>query len=105
MADLHHEVATTLYTTQHRNTKIAGQVPPATNLEGTGSVRVTARQHVQQGSKSRAVAADTWWVVRIHFPQCFDMTVPSEQRAGAHQPLAVEGRDLPRWSKATMQYK
>jgi hypothetical protein len=37
--------------------------------------------------------------------QCFDMTVPSEARAGTHQPLAVEAKDLPRWSKATMQYK
>ncbi|KAF6264135.1 parkin-co-regulated protein [Scenedesmus sp. NREL 46B-D3] len=36
---------------------------------------------------------------------CFDMTVPSEVRAGTHQPLAVENKDLPRWSKATMQYK
>uniref|UniRef100_A0A383V6I9 Uncharacterized protein n=1 Tax=Tetradesmus obliquus TaxID=3088 RepID=A0A383V6I9_TETOB len=36
---------------------------------------------------------------------CFDMTVPSEARAGTHQPLAVENKDLPRWSKATMQYK
>jgi hypothetical protein len=37
--------------------------------------------------------------------QCFDMTMPSEARAGTHQPLAVENKDLPRWSKATMQYK
>eukprot|EP00879_Flechtneria_rotunda_P016550 GHRR01017319.1.p1 GENE.GHRR01017319.1~~GHRR01017319.1.p1 ORF type:complete len:333 (+),score=101.06 GHRR01017319.1:882-1880(+) len=36
---------------------------------------------------------------------CFDITNPSEARAGAHQPLAVDKKDLPRWSKATMEYR
>eukprot|EP00775_Hariotina_reticulata_P008813 gene8813-8992_t len=36
---------------------------------------------------------------------CFDITLPSEARAGAHEPLHVENKDLPRWSKATMEFK
>lgn len=43
--------------------------------------------------------ADAAWM------QCFDITTPSEARAGSHQPLPVEPKDLPRWSKALTQYR
>jgi hypothetical protein len=37
--------------------------------------------------------------------QCFDTTAPSEGRAGAHERLHVENKELPRWSKALTQYR
>jgi hypothetical protein len=37
--------------------------------------------------------------------QCFDTTLPSEVRAGAHEPLHIDSKQLPRWSKALTQYK
>lgn len=37
--------------------------------------------------------------------QCFDTTTPSEAHAGVHEPLHIDGKDLPRWSKALMQYR
>lgn len=37
--------------------------------------------------------------------QCFDTTMPSEARAGAHVPLNMAAKELPRWSKALTQYR
>jgi hypothetical protein len=37
--------------------------------------------------------------------QCFDITEPSEKRAGAHKPLVTTPGELPRWSKATAEFK
>lgn len=37
--------------------------------------------------------------------QCFDITDLSETRPGAHRPLAVTPQELPRWSKASGQFK
>lgn len=45
---------------------------------------------------------------RRHAPcplQCFDITTLSEARPGAHKPLQVTAKELPRWSKAMMQLK
>jgi hypothetical protein len=38
-------------------------------------------------------------------PQCFDTTAASEARAGAHEALHMEPKELPRWSKALTQYR
>jgi hypothetical protein len=37
--------------------------------------------------------------------QCFDTTASSEARAGAHEPLHMDPKELPRWSKALTQYR
>jgi hypothetical protein len=37
--------------------------------------------------------------------QCFDTTMPSEARAGAHVPLHMDHKELPRWSKALTQFR
>jgi hypothetical protein len=37
--------------------------------------------------------------------QCFDTTVLSPVRAGAHKKIEIERTDLPVWSKSTMSYR
>ena len=38
-------------------------------------------------------------------PQCFDQTVQSEKRAGAHPVTQLSPKELPKWSGPTMTHK
>jgi hypothetical protein len=106
------DVAGSLFTSMHRNVKIKGEEPAAMNLEGTGSVSVlcwAGRQALEQQLHKDATgcvaAAECSLLLLLLFLQCFDTTMPSEARAGAHVPLNMPAKELPRWSKALTQYR
>ncbi len=41
------DVAGTLFTSTYRNVRLAGKTPPATNLQGTGSVSADAETNLK----------------------------------------------------------
>ncbi|KAF5835230.1 hypothetical protein DUNSADRAFT_7719 [Dunaliella salina] len=67
------DVAGQLFTTTHRNVKLAGKEPPSQNTQGVGS--------------------------------CFDTTMLSPTRPGAHKPVHLQNGEMPYWSKSTLEYR
>jgi hypothetical protein len=98
------DVAGSLFTSLHRHIKIEGRQMPRQDMEGTGSVSLSAatRRSCPAACVGAPLAAD-----KLFQPtpfQCFDITELSPTRPGAHKPLQVAHEELPRWSKAMQQY-
>ncbi|GFH30120.1 uncharacterized protein HaLaN_28911 [Haematococcus lacustris] len=93
------DVAGTLFTSTYRNVKLAGKNPPATDLQGTGSVSGGPLERIyciSAALQQRCVA---------YGMQCFDTTSLSPARAGAHKRIEVQKDQLPAWSKSTLSYR
>jgi hypothetical protein len=114
------DVAGALFTSLHRHIKIEGRQMPLQDMEGTGSVSAGAGGRGRRRRVRRAAAAGCaarrarptpprrrlpHAAAPPPAPQCFDITELSSARAGAHKPLDVAPEELPRWSRASGQYK